>query len=485
MSSQTVKNRQSGVIKFRLKLIVAASFFVIAAVILIVVFHIGDVKDSHAFSSGDYRSISDGEWNDPSVWEVYNGSSWGSALMPPGDGTKRVLISANSKMIITDEITISNLIIESGAVLNLETNSLKIYKKDAKGELLCEGTLDMGTCIIEGDADVILGTKATLAIGSDAGIDRKGNGGNLQLTGKRELSKDATFIFNGSVKQHTGNGLPPMMRYLIIDNPSGVNLDQNLLIVNKLSLISGTLYTDKYSLSIGSSHANPGEIFYSNGNVCGKLKRWYGISNAGEIVFPVSDGISTSLFSFSSVVPEYQIGLIELIYHEGFPDDKLSSPFEIRHVVIGFTQKGYYTAYLTNGPDEAVLKMTGTSELSSSSKTSWQITRDKVVTTPSSTKKKNVESKPVRNQNFQNILCGPNPFLDNLFIRFYCDENSVAFVQLMNEGGQMVVTDTVHTEKGFNQFKVSKTSTLDPGVYVLRLSNSAEIHTMKVVKESN
>src|SRR6187549_2386288 len=40
-----------------------------------------------AQSSGDYRSIGSGNWNDATKWETYNGSSWASTTSYPGQNT--------------------------------------------------------------------------------------------------------------------------------------------------------------------------------------------------------------------------------------------------------------------------------------------------------------------------------------------------------------------------------------------------------------
>ena len=56
-----------------------------------------------AQSSGDYRSIGSGNWNDPTKWETYNGSSWVAAPTYPGQnpGTGAVTIMNQTEIIIT------------------------------------------------------------------------------------------------------------------------------------------------------------------------------------------------------------------------------------------------------------------------------------------------------------------------------------------------------------------------------------------------
>jgi hypothetical protein len=56
-----------------------------------------------AQSSGDYRSIVSGNWNDASKWEIYNGTNWVSATTYPGQnpGTGIVEIMNSTEIIIT------------------------------------------------------------------------------------------------------------------------------------------------------------------------------------------------------------------------------------------------------------------------------------------------------------------------------------------------------------------------------------------------
>ena len=56
-----------------------------------------------AQSSGDYRSIGNGNWNDPTKWETYNGSSWVTTSTYPGQnpGTGAVTITNETEIKLT------------------------------------------------------------------------------------------------------------------------------------------------------------------------------------------------------------------------------------------------------------------------------------------------------------------------------------------------------------------------------------------------
>src|SRR5678816_1004014 len=59
-----------------------------------------------AQSSGDYRSIGSGNWNDPTKWETYNGSSWVSTTTYPGQnsGSGAVIIMILHEIKITASV---------------------------------------------------------------------------------------------------------------------------------------------------------------------------------------------------------------------------------------------------------------------------------------------------------------------------------------------------------------------------------------------
>ena len=71
--------------------------------ILILIVSIGISFNLSAQSAGDYRSAASGDWNDPTKWETYNGSSWVNASSYPGQnpGSGAVTIMVETMMKIT------------------------------------------------------------------------------------------------------------------------------------------------------------------------------------------------------------------------------------------------------------------------------------------------------------------------------------------------------------------------------------------------
>ena len=76
-----------------------------------------------AQSSGDYSSIGNGNWNDPTKWQIFNGSSWVNTTTYPGQnpGTGAVIITNETEIKIT--ATVPNPV-----------SSLFVYAEYARGQ---------------------------------------------------------------------------------------------------------------------------------------------------------------------------------------------------------------------------------------------------------------------------------------------------------------------------------------------------------------
>ena len=72
----------------------------------ILIAFIGFSYNSSAQVAGDYRSVSSGNWNDPTKWETYNGSAWISTTVYPGEnsGTGTVTIMDATEIKISANI---------------------------------------------------------------------------------------------------------------------------------------------------------------------------------------------------------------------------------------------------------------------------------------------------------------------------------------------------------------------------------------------
>ena len=125
-----------------------------------------------AQTAGDYRSIANGNWNNATMWEMYNGSSWSTASTYPGQnaGTGAVTIMILHEIVITATIPhpISSLLIDQlndysdGSLVS--HNGVLTFKAENAVSLAVSGNI-----VIHGELGIenLPGTKAhTLFVGS-------------------------------------------------------------------------------------------------------------------------------------------------------------------------------------------------------------------------------------------------------------------------------------------------------------------------------
>jgi hypothetical protein len=213
--------------------------------------YIDDYNIVHTpYTSKASSTSTGGNWNSGSTWATGN---------VPGVGTVVEIVSGATVTLTGDR----------------NRSALTIIK----------GTLNCGTNNITGTGDFILASGATLQIGSANGITSSGANGNIRATGTRSFNQFANYIYDGSVAQITGNGLPTTVKNLTINNAAGVTLSANTSISGALNLINGNLLTNVNTFSIGTSVTNPGSLNVTSGKTIGNFNRW--ISNSSNILFPV------------------------------------------------------------------------------------------------------------------------------------------------------------------------------------------------------
>jgi len=156
-----------------------------------------------------------------------------------------------------------------------------------------------------------LSSGATIGIRSIDGISSIGNTGNVQTT-SRIFDSGASYIYNGTAAQNTGNGMPDTVSNLTIENNFGaVSLNNAKTISNHFSITNGSianlgnfthstsvLFLDgiaKQTGSWGSSSSpalNKNNIFFSATtgfvNVSNKLI----FTNIGSSIFKVPNGVT-------------------------------------------------------------------------------------------------------------------------------------------------------------------------------------------------
>lgn len=113
------------------------------------------------------------------------------------------------------------------------------------------GALNCGSNSVSGEGTFVLASAAEIGIGSVAGISSSGGTGNIQ-TLTRNFDTGASYTYNGSSAQVTGNGLPSIVNLLTINNNAGVSLSSDLIISGTLTLTAGTFSIGPRSLTLNN-----------------------------------------------------------------------------------------------------------------------------------------------------------------------------------------------------------------------------------------
>jgi hypothetical protein len=98
------------------------------------------------------------------------------------------------------------------------------------------GTLSDGCAVIRGAGSFTLAEGATLSICAAQGIAANGASGTVQVTGTRSFSTDASYVYNGTVAQVTGDALPALVRNLTTTNAKDITLSQGVAIAQVLTI---------------------------------------------------------------------------------------------------------------------------------------------------------------------------------------------------------------------------------------------------------
>lgn len=115
---------------------------------------------------------------------------------------------------------------------------------------------------------------ATLGTGHAQGISAQDANTGAVLTDARVFNS-AAYIYNGTVAQVTGSGLPAVISQLIVNTANVVSLRQDVTVNNVIHLQQGTLNI------AGKTLAVKGDLVIGNGNLLGSNTSNISISNKG------------------------------------------------------------------------------------------------------------------------------------------------------------------------------------------------------------
>ncbi|RZK61150.1 MAG: hypothetical protein EOO59_05765, partial [Hymenobacter sp.] len=144
----------------------------------------------------------------------------------------------------------TNLTVASGGVATL-SGATTIY-----GAVTVQngGTLNTNCQALTGPGTFTLQTGGTLGICDAAGIAVTGSTGAVQVAGTRSFSADASYVYNGTAAQSTGNALPGLVRSLTTTNASDVTLSAPVRVAQTLTVgAAGNLQLNGQALTLLST----------------------------------------------------------------------------------------------------------------------------------------------------------------------------------------------------------------------------------------
>jgi hypothetical protein len=82
-----------------------------------------------------------------------------------------------------------------------------------------------------------------------------------------------------------------------------------------------------------------------------------------------------------------------------------------------------------------------------------------------------------------NMQVSPNPFVENLTVRFTTQNKGVAQLQVVSATGQKIIVQQIQVTKGYNSVQVMGINRLQPGVYAAKLVVDGNVsYTQKLIK---
>ncbi|MEJ5245699.1 MAG: hypothetical protein WHV28_08335 [Bacteroidota bacterium] len=171
-----------------------------------------------------YYSRADGDWNDPNTW-----SKQGFFGAPAGSYPSTI----NDKVFIGNGRNVS---------VSSTTPEVKTINVQSSGQL----SFPVFNAFVQGDS-LFVEDGGKLNISSPEGITQNANAGNVR-TRNRSYSQNAIYEYFGNQNQITGDGLPDIVRSLIINktNPTDtVSLTKSILIKDSLVVNEGTFHLFK------------------------------------------------------------------------------------------------------------------------------------------------------------------------------------------------------------------------------------------------
>ncbi len=233
--------------------------------------------------------------------------------------------AGNSKLIMTTIADTQQLKIDFGSVYDLEIK-----------------TTALSRCLLMSDITVRNNITITTGI-LDAANNRLEVAGNWSNS-SNFVSGTSTVSFNGS-NQLVSNVAAEVFYNLITTNNTQLTTNSNITISNNLSLQSAIITTGVNKIIVGTGIGNPGSLTFTSGRVIGKMERWI-VAN-GTYIFPVGTllNMETVNITVNNITTP---GSVIVNYYTGNPGIVGLPLSEAVTITKAFTE-GYWNFVASNG----------------------------------------------------------------------------------------------------------------------------------------
>ncbi len=251
-----------------------------------------------AQNAGDFRSKTNGNWNQASSWEFFDGTNWTNATNVPNSASGVITIRNGHTITITASATADQIIVEGDGFLALAS---QLTLSDGSGDdLTVNGTLNFQSGSIIGPGNVVIASVGTLAIVTtsskiiEANITNHGvinwNDGTVSFSSNPVITNHGTWNLNGNYNtsiwftsgsvvnsgtiQKNSSGTSTFGGINTFDNTGNLVLNSGVVVFNtgtfnnsgNISFNSGTLNTSSSNtLNLNAGSVISGTGTFSNG----------------------------------------------------------------------------------------------------------------------------------------------------------------------------------------------------------------------------
>ena len=132
------KIRLSNVLRQRFYL-VGILFFIVSVSLFSTLFFFNNKILLSAPVNGDVRCIASGSWSTLSIWQKYSGGTWIPATLIPSIADNIITIQTGYTVTVTAALTVDQLVIQSGAVLSLNSGIAITLRKSSAPDMQVYG----------------------------------------------------------------------------------------------------------------------------------------------------------------------------------------------------------------------------------------------------------------------------------------------------------------------------------------------------------